>query len=78
MASWIPGLGESKPQARKLLKSFFGYVPDDGSVDIFDKKADKPAEAPHQVQCTRFKLIRFSLERKYVFMPDSFNNLACF
>ncbi|XP_049791292.1 dihydropyrimidinase-like isoform X1 [Schistocerca nitens] len=49
MAGWIPGLGENRPQPRKLDMSFFGYVPDDGSVDIFTKMGQKSPSKPEQV-----------------------------
>ncbi|KAF4533479.1 hypothetical protein B566_EDAN000964, partial [Ephemera danica] len=26
---WIPGLGDNKPQPRRIGKAFFGYVPED-------------------------------------------------
>ncbi|XP_069694453.1 dihydropyrimidinase isoform X5 [Periplaneta americana] len=41
---WIPGLGDNKPQARLLGKSFFGYVPDAFSMKTPEMPSEKSSQ----------------------------------
>nr|CAD7608609.1 unnamed protein product [Timema genevievae] len=42
---WIPGLGENRPHARQLGKSFFGYVPDAFSMKGLSMPSDKSLQS---------------------------------
>ena len=46
---WIPGLGDNKPQARLLGKSFFGYVPDAFSMKTPEMPSEKSSTKDSKV-----------------------------